>query len=421
MLSSLGGPGRLLNFDERMKSPSLGLVMGFWFISNVLVIAWWWADISDRFLPGVLRYAGIAFFVSAALAPLVLLFKVRRSFFNPVVLGLLVCCCLALSITAHEANLLRERLQFSLDHEREFAHIDAVEGVIRPLIARITEVYVQILGDDHTRGGSTFHTHIVANYMFDSLSFLAVFALATLLLSPTASWLCLLTFAFYTQIAIYPGRMGPVFIAGGLFWQLFLLVSRQYPAAIISGLIISFGRTDVVFASAFVLLSLAAFERRWPTPKEWGLFGLLVGISIAVPKILIWMHPGTDFRSFLITHGGLFLQTRRQSAHHEACSGDRQPRPRDRDCEDVRADADDGRRPSGRSGPCGDRFCDRRLFRDATDHTCADCACFCGQRRARKTVGNRRCGPGCDDHPGRIAGRRALKAWASQDVRSVRN
>ncbi|MBR0709345.1 hypothetical protein [Bradyrhizobium liaoningense] len=306
MLSSLGGSGRLLNFDERMKSPSLGLVMGFWGISNVLVIAWWWADISDRFLPGVLRYAGIAFFVCAALVPLVLLFKVRRSFFNPVVLGMLVCCCLALSITAHEANLLRERLQFSLDHEREFAHVDAVEGVIRPLIARITEVYVQVLGDDHTRGGSTFHTHIVANYMFDSLSFLAVFALATLLLSPTASWLCLLTFAFYTQIAIYPGRMGPVFIAGGLFWQLFLLVSRRYPAAIISGLIISFGRTDVVFASAFVLLSLAAFERRWPTLKEWGLFGLLVGISIAVPKVLIWMHPGTDFRSFLITHGDYF-------------------------------------------------------------------------------------------------------------------
>ncbi|KJC50791.1 hypothetical protein UP06_06435 [Bradyrhizobium sp. LTSP857] len=306
MLSSLGGPGRLLNFDERMKTPSLGLVLGFWVISNVLVVAWWWADISDRFLPGVLRYAGIAFFVGAALVPLVLLFKVRRSFFNPVVLGLLVSCCLALSITAHEANLLRERLQFSLDHEREFAHIDAVEGVMRPLIARITEAYVQILGDDHTRGGSTFHTHIVVNYMFDSLSFLAVFALATLLLSPTSAWLCLLTFAFYTQIAIYPGRMGPVFIAGGLFWQLFLLVSRQYPAAIISGLIISFGRTDVVFASAFALLSLAAFERRWPTPKEWGLFGVLVGISVAVPKMLIWMHPGTDFKSFLITHGDYF-------------------------------------------------------------------------------------------------------------------
>ncbi|MDH2344342.1 hypothetical protein QCM77_02825 [Bradyrhizobium sp. SSUT18] len=306
MLSSSGGLGRLLNFNDRMKTPSLGLVLGFWGISNVLVIAWWWADISDRFLPGALRYAGITFFVGASLAPLVLLFKVRRKFFNPVVLGLLVSCCLALSITAHEANLLRERLQFSLDHEREFAHVDAVEGVIRPLIARITEAYVQILGDDHTRGGSTFHTHIVVNYVFDSLSFLAVFALATLLLSPTATWLCLLTFAFYTQIAIYPGRMGPVFIAGGLFWQLFLLVSRRYPAAIISGLIISFGRTDVVFASAFVLLSLAAFERRWPTPKEWALFGLLVGISMAVPKMLIWMHPGTDFKSFLITHGDYF-------------------------------------------------------------------------------------------------------------------
>lgn len=306
MLSSLGGPSRSLNFDERMKTPSLSLVMGFWVISNVLVIAWWWADISDKFLPGVLRYAGIAFFVCAALVPLVLLFKVRRSFFNPVVLGLLVCCCLALSITAHEANLLRERMQFSLDHEREFAHVDAVEGVIRPLIARITEAYVQVLGDDHTGRGSTFHTHIVANYMFDSLSFLAVFALATLLLSPTASWLCLLTFAFYTQTAIFPGRMGAVFIAGGLFWQLFLLASRRYSAAIISGLIISFGRTDVVFASAFVLLSLAAFERRWPTLKELGLFGLLVGMSIAVPKMLIWMHPGSDFRSFLITHGDYF-------------------------------------------------------------------------------------------------------------------
>src|SRR5438874_12872046 len=113
MLSSSGGLGRLLNFNDRMKTPSLGLVVGFWGISKVLVIAWWWADISDRFLPGVLRYAGIAVFVGVSLAPLVLLFKVRRTFFNPVVLGLLVSCCLALSITAHEANLLRERLQFS--------------------------------------------------------------------------------------------------------------------------------------------------------------------------------------------------------------------------------------------------------------------------------------------------------------------
>lgn len=303
MLLRSGGLGRLLKFDDHMKTPSLGLVLGFWVTSNVLVIAWWWVNISDRYLPGLLRYAGITFYVAVALVPLLLLFKVRRRFFNPVALGLLVSCCLALSITAHEANLVRDQMQLSLDHEREFAHMDAVEGVIRPLLAKITEAYVQILGDDHTRGGSTFHTHIVANYLFDSLSFLAVFALATLLLSPAAAWLCLLSFAFYTQIAIYPGRMGPVFIAGGLFWQLFLLTSRRYPAAIISGLIISFGRTDVVFASAFSLLGLAAFERRWPTLKEWGVFGLLIGISVAVPKTLIWMHPGTDYRSFLVTNG----------------------------------------------------------------------------------------------------------------------
>ncbi|MCJ9700934.1 hypothetical protein [Bradyrhizobium sp. SHOUNA76] len=303
MLSWSGGLGRLLKFDDHMKTPSLGLVLGFWGISNVLVVAWYWVNISDRYLPGLLRYAGIAFFVVVALVPLLLLFKVRRSFFNPVTLGLLVSCCLALSITAHEANLLREQMQFSLDHEREFAHMNAVEGVMRPLLAKITEAYVQAFGDDRSHGGSTYHTHIIANYLFDSLSFLAVFALATLLLSPTAAWLCLLTFAFYTQTAIYPGRMGPVFIAGGLFWQLFLLTSRRYPAAIISGLIISFGRTDVVFASSFALLGLAAFERRWPTLKEWAVFGLLIGISLAVPKTLIWMHPGTDYRSFLVTNG----------------------------------------------------------------------------------------------------------------------
>ncbi|AWM08704.1 hypothetical protein [Bradyrhizobium symbiodeficiens] len=303
MLSRSGGLGRLLKFDDQMKTPSLGLVLGFWVISNVLVIAWYWVNISDRYLPGLLRYAGIGFYVVVAVVPLLVLYKVRRSFFNPVTLGLLVSCCLALSITAHEANLLREQMQFSLDHEREFAHMDAVEGVMRPLLAKITEAYVQLFGDDHTHGGSTYHTHIIANYLFDSLSFLAVFALATLLLSPTASWLCLLTFAFYTQTAMYPGRMGPVFIAGGLFWQLFLLTSRRYPAAVISGLIISFGRTDVVFASAFSLLALAAFERRWPTLKEWVVFGLLIGISLAVPKMLIWMHPGTDYRSFLVTNG----------------------------------------------------------------------------------------------------------------------
>lgn len=293
---------RFLKFDDDMTTPSLGLVLAFWIVTNILVNAWWRLELSDRYLPGAWRYVGIAIFVLVALAPLALLFFIRQSFFNPVVLGLLVSCCLAASITAHEANLLREQMQLSLDHEREFAHMDLVEGVMRPLISKIVEVYVQVLGDDHLRG-STYRTHIAINYMFDSLSFLAVFALGTLLLSRTSTWLCLFLFAFYTQIAIYPGRMGPVFIAGGLFWLLFLIVSRRYTAAIISALIISFGRTDVVFASAFALLGLAAFERRWPTPKEWGVFALLVGISVAVPKTLIWMHPGTDFGSFLVTKG----------------------------------------------------------------------------------------------------------------------
>lgn len=288
-----------------MTTPSLGLVLGFWIVSNILVMAWWHIEISDRWLPGAWRYFGIAVYVLVALAPLALLFLIRQSFFNPVVLGLLVCCCLAASITAHEANLLREQMQFSLDHEREYAHMDLVEGVIRPLISKIVEVYVLVLGDDRL-GGETFRTHIAINYIFDSLSFLAVFALGTLLLSRTSAWICLFLFAFYTQTAIYPGRMGAVFIAGGLFWQLFLIVSQRYPAAIISGLIICFARTDVVFASAFALLSLAAFERRWPTAKEWGVFAALVGMSVLIPKLLIWMHPQADFRSFLITHGEYF-------------------------------------------------------------------------------------------------------------------
>ncbi|MDA9543055.1 hypothetical protein ACM43_00440 [Bradyrhizobium sp. CCBAU 45321] len=302
--------------------------MVFWIISNLLVVGWWWLELSDTWwwigsvdryrvpwvlrklgvtFPDVLRAASITFYVLVALAPLPLLFKFRRNFRGPVALGLLVSCCLAASITAHEANLLREQMQHSLDHERAFAHGELVEGIIRPLISKVVETYVQVLGDDRLQG-STYRTHIAINYMFDSLSFLGVFALATLLLSPISTWLCLFTFAFYTQIAIYPGRMGPVFIAGGLFWQLFLLVSQRYPAAIISGLIISFARTDVVFASAFVLVSLAAFERRWPTAKEWFAFAVLVGISLAVPKILLWMHPDANFSSFLIARGDYFTK-----------------------------------------------------------------------------------------------------------------
>lgn len=296
---------RLTALNAEMTTPSLGLILGFWIVSSILVVFWWRLEISDRYLPGGLRAVGIAIYVAAALIPLLLLFYLRKSFLNPVVLGLLISCCLAMSITAHEANLLRGQMQFSLDHEREFAHLGLVEGIIRPLISKIVEAYVQIMGDDHL-GGSTYRTHIAINYMFDSLSFLAVFALGTILLSPTSRWLCLLTFAFYTQIAIFPGRMGAVFIAGGLFWQLFLLVSRRYPAAIISGLIISFARTDLVFASAFVLLSLPAFERRWPTAKEWTMFVVLIGISVITPRILIWMHPEANFKSFLITQGEYF-------------------------------------------------------------------------------------------------------------------
>jgi hypothetical protein len=303
MLSWPGGLGRLLKLDDHMQSPSLGQVLGVWLVSNVLVVAWWWANISDRYLPGVLQYVETFFVVLVALAPLGLLFRSRRSFFNPVALGLLVSCAFALSVAAHEANLLRDQTQYSLDRELQFGSSNAIEGLIRPLIAKVTGSYVAVLGDNHTKGGSAFYTHIAINYLFDSLSFLAVFALATLLLSPTAAWLCLLTFAFYAQIAIYPGRMGAVFVAGGLFWQLFLLASRRYPAAIISGLIISFARTDVVFASAFALLSIAAFERRWPKPGELGLFVLLIGISLGVPKVLIWMRPDADFSSFLVTDG----------------------------------------------------------------------------------------------------------------------
>lgn len=327
----MASPPGILNGSQSFgdaKSPSLRLVLGFWIVSNILVIVWLWLELSDTWtwmggidgsllphrlraygftLTAILRTVSLTFFVLVALAPLPLLFLFRRRFSNPVVLGLLVSCCLALSISAYEANLLRDQMQHSLDHERQFAHAELVEGIIRPLISKIVETYVQILGDDRS-GGSTHHTHIAINYMFDSLSFLAVFALGCLLLSPTSTWICLLSFAFYTQIAIYPGRMGPVFIAGGIFWQLFLLVSRRYPAAIISGLIISFARTDVVFASAFVLLSLAALERRWPTGKEWGVFAALVAISLLVPKLLISMHPNANFGSFLITHGDYFTK-----------------------------------------------------------------------------------------------------------------
>lgn len=296
---------RVVKVDQGVTSPSLSLVLGFWIVTNVTTIVWWRLELSDRYLPGNLHFLGVAAFVLFALSPIGLLLVIRRSFLNPLTLGLLVSCCLALSITAHEANLLRDQMQFSLDHEREFAYSSYVEGIIRPLISKIVEVYVQFMGDGRFKG-TAFQTHIAINYMFDSLSFLAVFALATHLLPPASGWLCLLGFAFYTQIAIFPGRMGAVFLAGGLCWQLFLLVSRRYPAAIISGLIISFARTDVVFASAFALLSLPAFERRWPTTRECTVFAVLIGISVITPELLLWMHPDANFKSFLITQGDYF-------------------------------------------------------------------------------------------------------------------
>ena len=293
---------QLFKIEDDVASPSLKMVLGFWIVTNVTTIVWWKLELPDRYLPGNWRYFGLAVYGLLALMPIGLLLVIRRSFLHPLMLGLLVSCCLALSITAHEANLLRGQMQFSLDHEREFAHMDIVEGIIRPLISDVVEVYVRVMGDDHV-GRSTFRTHIAINYMFDSLSFLAVFSLGTLLLTRTATWLCLFTVAFYAQTAIFAGRMGAVFLMGGFVWQLFLLVSRRYPAAIISGLIISFARTDVVFSTAFVLLSLALFERRWPDRREWIVFVILVGISLAVPKVLISLHPNANFGSFLIMHG----------------------------------------------------------------------------------------------------------------------
>lgn len=305
---------RLLDFSggsieskNDSMTPSLGLLLAFWLATNVLVILWSRCEISDAYLPGSWRVLGVVFYAAVALAPLAILFLVRGRFLNPVMLGLLVSCCLAISVASNESNQLRAQMQFSLDHEREFAHLDLVEGIIRPLISKIVETYVGILGDDKT-GGSTARTHVAINYMFDSASFLAVFALGTRLLSPAATWLCLFTIAFFAQTSIFAGRMGALFLAGGFFWQLFLLVSRRYPVAVISGLIISFLRTDVVFATAFAILSLAWIEKRWPSLKEWSVFAVLIVISLVVPKTLIALHPTANFNSFLITHGEYFTK-----------------------------------------------------------------------------------------------------------------
>jgi hypothetical protein len=229
----------------------------------------------------------------------------RRWFSDLTRIGLLVCCCLAALMAYHEANLLREQMQFSLDHERQFAHLDLVEGVIRPLISKIVEIYVAILKDDRT-GGSTYFTHFAINYMFGSASMIAAFALGTVILAPVPTWLCLFLVAFFAQTAIYPGRMGATFIAGGFLWQLFLLASRRYVAAVLCAVVISFMRTDVVFSSAFAIFGIAWMEQRKPSTGEWTVFALLVCISIAVPKVLILLHPDVNYGSFLFTHGDYF-------------------------------------------------------------------------------------------------------------------
>ncbi|MBU6463649.1 MAG: hypothetical protein KGL35_17955 [Bradyrhizobium sp.] len=291
--------------DTTTRKPSLSYLFAFWIISNVLVVLWVFGEISDVHLPGSLgRAEGVAFYILTALVPFLLLFWLRR-LIDFTTLGLLVCCCLALSAASHEANLLRESMQISLDHERSFLHTEFVEGIIRPLISIIVDAYVRILGDDHHHGQTSF-THIAINYMFDSASFIAVFALGTRLLTAISTWLCLFIVAFIAQTAPMMGRMGNVFLSGGFFWQLFLLSSKRYIAAITCGIVICFMRTDVVFATTFAIPSTALFERRWPTQAEWWTFFSLIGISLLIPEVLIALHPNANFASFLITHGDYF-------------------------------------------------------------------------------------------------------------------
>jgi hypothetical protein len=217
---------------------------------------------------------------------------------------------LAIFSTIHEANLLRSSMQVTMDRDRAFLTSDYVEGVIRPLVSYIVDFYATVFGDDHVRGmapfdvQSSYFTHVIINYMFDSLTFLAVFSLGSLLFSPVSTWICLFVIALIAQTAPMPdSRMGNVFLAGGFFFQLLLLVSGRYKTAIVSGLIISFARTDTVFTSAFAILGMACFDRKWPTKAEWYTFAALVGISIAVPAALIIHHRTSTFGSFLITQG----------------------------------------------------------------------------------------------------------------------
>jgi hypothetical protein len=297
-----------------MRAPSLRLLISFWLLSSILVVIWLRGEISDAHLPGYWKAASVVITVIGALAPIGFLYYFRSRFLDATLLGLLVCCCLAISAAYHESNLLRAAMQVSLDHERSFLHTEFVEGIIRPLISIIVDAYVTILGDyNHAailppHGGNTYVTHIAINYMFDSASFIAVFALGLILLSPMGAWLCLFMVAFIAQTAPMEGRMGNVFLAGGFFWQLYLLASGRRGIAVASGLVLSFMRTDLVFATAFAIPALAWNEGRQPTSKEWLTFALLIAISIVVPEVLILTHPGANFSSFLVTHGDYFTK-----------------------------------------------------------------------------------------------------------------
>jgi hypothetical protein len=301
-----------------MRVPSLKLLLSFWIISNVLVILWLRFSFSDYGLSQNWRALSVTLCTLALLSPLVLLHYFKNYFHDLTRLGLLVCCCLAVFSTIHEANLLREAMQVTIDHDRSFLTSSYVEAVIRPLVSYIVDGYSRVFGDDHTQGITTitdirsgYFTHIIINYMFDSLTFLSVFALATILLSPTGAWICLFIAGMIAQTAaMHDSRMGNVFLAGGVFFQLFLLMSGRYKAAIISGLIISFGRSDTVFTSAFAILGIAYFDRRWPSKTEWRTFAALIGTSIVVPALLIFhhRHGGTNYQSFLITQGDPFTK-----------------------------------------------------------------------------------------------------------------
>jgi hypothetical protein len=102
--------------------------------------------------------------------------------------------------------------------------------------------------------------------------------------------------------------MGNVFLAGGFSGRFSLLSSKRYVVAIVCGIVICFMRTDVVFAPAFAILATAWLERRWLSSSERWAFFSLIGISLAIPEVLILLHPHANFVSFLITHGDYFAK-----------------------------------------------------------------------------------------------------------------